>query len=56
MKIEETLNFEAFELVDDGETISFWYKNKNVIGIDREQAKQLRNILNHWLEEGELPE
>lgn len=57
MQIEETSNFDSFDVIDNcGETIEFWYKNRSVIGINRQQAKQLRNALNHWLEEQELPE
>jgi hypothetical protein len=55
MRIEETAEFQAFDLVQDGDTFAFEYHQHN-IGFDREQARQILAALQHIVDTGEVPE
>jgi hypothetical protein len=56
MKIAETDEFEAFELVkDSSDAVGFVYGNHD-IGMDRTQCLQVIAALQHFIETGELPE
>lgn len=56
MRIKETANFEAFEVVDEGGEVFAFVYNQHEIGFDVEQAAQLIDVLQHIIDTGEVPE